>query len=94
MAKSKSKDTTVRPSLSRAIGNGEYERVYKLSDATGVNVHRNDATAKKFKAEVERLADKLEGFTLHSQDKDRALFVRQRAMSVDDLIDEAEQAPF
>ena len=95
-SKNSSKDKTIRPSMSRAIGPGKYEKVYKVADATGINLHRNDATAKAFKAAVQTLAEKLTDFSLHSQDKDKALFVRKRAMSVDDLISEieGETAPF
>lgn len=95
-SKNSSKDKTIRPSMSRAVGPGKYEKVFKVSDATGINLHRNDASAKAFKAAVQTLAEKLSDFSLHSQDEDKALFVRKRAMSVDDLIAEieGEAAPF
>lgn len=84
-------------SMSRATGPGQYEKVYDVNQATGINVHRNSAPAKTFKAEVDRLASKLKGFVLHeSSNKDRALLVRQRPMTADQIIEQFEEneAPF
>lgn len=86
----------IRVTFSRSVGNGNYENVFSADKATGIHVHRNDATAKEFKAKVSSVAQKLtnHGFKLFKQESDYAGFARQTAQDIDEFMKSLEEAPF
>ena len=86
----------IRATFSQAMGDGEYQNVPNIRTASGVHIHRNDATAKQFKAKVSSLQEKLanQGFVLQKQDDKYALFTRQMSQTIDELEASLDEAPF
>lgn len=90
MAKSK---RPVKITFSESQGGSKYKNHHSFNESvTGVHVHRNDATAKQFKAKVDAVAAKLEDFNIQQQDSKYALLVRPSGMTADEFLD--MDAPF
>lgn len=93
----KSTKRPIRVSYSKRNQDGSYTPVSSLKEATGFHVHRNDASPKKFKATVEAIAAKIDGFVLNEKNSDakRSMFVRQTSETAEELLEQLESdAPF
>lgn len=98
MATKKAEKRPTRVTFSRRLEDGSYENVPTAEDATGLHVHRNDATAKQFKATVDAVNAKVSkaGFRLESQESNYALFIRPMSKTAEEFLADldSEQAPF